>query len=109
MANRRSADDVGKVSRHTGGSMGYEEHRINLVSYERGMTERYGEDMNQHPRDDVDVWMRTQEGRGRGSRIYGIGNFDLHFLVTGSTSSQTGSFTTSSDYEWSQERVCYDR
>ena len=69
------------------------------------MIERHGEDLTQHPVGDVDVWLDSQRGRGgrRGRHIYGIGCSDLHFVVTGTSSS--GNASTSAEYEQSRRRV----
>ncbi|KAL4578286.1 hypothetical protein LXL04_014407 [Taraxacum kok-saghyz] len=152
-ANRMSGDSAGKP-RHTGGSMGYDEHRIRLekqlnrpimfhelflhthltkkgkkmfwagdydtieglefctstsreayAAYARAMIEKFGRDLTQHPVGDVDVWLDAQRKRGKrkGSRIYGVGCSDPHFVITGTSSS--GNAPTFAEFEQSQRRV----
>ncbi|KAF5788906.1 putative transposase, Ptta/En/Spm, plant [Helianthus annuus] len=147
--NRKKADSDGVISRHTGGSRGYDEHRIILErtlgrsptikelflathltkeskkkfwagmydeslegadfctelskkvyeAYTRYMIEKYGEDITQHPVGDADLWERAQ-----GGNRFGIGSLDLSFVVTGTTSSSSGS-ASYADYQLSREEV----
>ncbi|MFS7965753.1 hypothetical protein Hanom_Chr09g00765901 [Helianthus anomalus] len=62
-SNRKKADSDGVISRHTGGSRGYDEHHIILETYASYMIEKYGEDVTQHPVGDADLWERAQRGR----------------------------------------------
>ncbi|KAJ0615597.1 putative transposase, Ptta/En/Spm, plant [Helianthus annuus] len=147
-SNRKKADSDDVISRHTGGSRGYDEHRIILerilgrpptfkelflathltkeskkkfwagmydeslagaefctarskkaYTYARYMIEKYGEDVTQHPVGDADLWERAQGG----SR-FGIGSSDRSFVITGTTSSSSGS-ASYADYQRSQEEV----
>ncbi|MFS7978275.1 hypothetical protein Hanom_Chr10g00913621 [Helianthus anomalus] len=51
-----------------------------------------------------EVWARVQAG-GRRNRVYGVGSSDLHYMVTGTSSSSSGSASSSIDYQRSQEEV----
>ncbi|KAJ0790340.1 hypothetical protein HanPI659440_Chr05g0214351 [Helianthus annuus] len=66
-------------------------------AYTRYMIEKYGEDITQHPVGDADLWERAQ-----GGNRFGIGSLDLSFVVTGTTSSSSGS-ASYADYQLSQE------
>ncbi|CAI9295029.1 unnamed protein product [Lactuca saligna] len=147
-ANRMSGDDTDTVSRHIGGSKGYDQYRLELQKelkhiptflelflithltaeakkkfkakdydtiqelefctpttgaicerYTSTMVEKYGEDLTQHPKGDVDLWVQAQEGRGKCRRIYVVGSSDLHFVGMGTSSN--GNKPTSSEYQQS--------
>ncbi|KAJ0622483.1 putative transposase, Ptta/En/Spm, plant [Helianthus annuus] len=147
-SNRKKADSDDVISQHTGGSRGYDEHRITLertlgrpptfkelflathltkeskknfwagmydeslevaefctarskkaYTYARYMIEKYGEDVTQHSVGDADLWERAQGG----SR-FGIRSSDRSFVITGTTSSSSGS-ASYADYQRSQEEV----
>ncbi|KAL8216849.1 hypothetical protein R6Q57_023686 [Mikania cordata] len=55
--NCASSDNNGITSRHTGRSIGFDEHRINMEAYLSAMIEMYGPGFTH---DNVDVWERVQ-------------------------------------------------
>ncbi|KAD4585597.1 hypothetical protein E3N88_23198 [Mikania micrantha] len=59
--NRSKTDRGGKTSRHTGGSIGYDEHRLRLAKYLQQMTKVYGLNFTQ---DDARVWARLHGNGG---------------------------------------------
>ncbi|CAI9284878.1 unnamed protein product [Lactuca saligna] len=88
--NRKVADANGSTARHTAGSIGFDEHRNNLEVYLHEMVKKYGEDSSNH-KDDAEVWEETQlrrKGKKKGD-IYGIGASDIHFVISGTSSSQS--------------------
>ncbi|KAL8249149.1 hypothetical protein R6Q59_006017 [Mikania micrantha] len=85
--NRSKTDRGGKTSRHTGGSIGYDERRLRLAEYLQEMRKEYGLNFVQ---DDARVWERLR-GNGGPKRVFGIGLSDLDFVVTGTSSSSYGS------------------
>ncbi|KAL8249718.1 hypothetical protein R6Q59_006586 [Mikania micrantha] len=156
-SNRASTDSSGLTSRHTGGSIGFDEHRINMKkklgkdpcflqlflnthltmkskaklldedfdlhnlvdmefctqrskeSYEAylsAMTDMYGPDFTE---DNADVWERVQAkdptSRYSNQRVYGIGDSDINFVVTGAPSSSRGVPQSYAEYRQSQEKV----
>ncbi|XP_021992924.1 uncharacterized protein LOC110889668 isoform X3 [Helianthus annuus] len=155
-SNRKSGDiNCGRASsRHTGGSMGFDERRDNWKrTYDRepswkeiflqthltkkckevlrkrdisiydmknlefctdesreayggyleAMHDLHGSDFTEVP-DDPGVWARVQAG-GRRIRVYGVGSLDLHYMVTGTSSSSSGCASSSIDYQRSQEEA----
>ncbi|KAL8224245.1 hypothetical protein R6Q57_019720 [Mikania cordata] len=100
--NRMKVDSSGSISRHTGGSVGYDEHRIRLESYSIYMVEKYGEDETQHPIGDIDLWERSQ---GEKKQSFGIGSSDRHFILTGTPSSSIGFTPSNVMFEQSQQEV----
>ncbi|KAL8244578.1 hypothetical protein R6Q59_010836 [Mikania micrantha] len=90
-SNHASTDSSGFASRHTGGSIGFDEHRINMEAYLRAMTYMYGPNFTE---DNTNVWERVQAkdptSRYSNQRVYGIGDSDINFIVTGAPSSSCG-------------------
>ncbi|KAD4982748.1 hypothetical protein E3N88_19419 [Mikania micrantha] len=99
--NRMKVDSSGAISRHTGGSVGCDEHRILLESYSFYLVEKYGEDETQHPIGDIDLWERSQ---GEKKQSFGIGSSDRHFILTGTPSSSMGSTPSNVMFEQSQQK-----
>ncbi|KAD5803399.1 hypothetical protein E3N88_14759 [Mikania micrantha] len=155
--NRASSDSNGITSCHTGGSIGFDEHRINMKkklgkdpsflqvfldthltteskaklwagkldlhdsiqmdfcterskeayeAYLSAMIEMYGPDFTQ---DNVDVWERVQAkdptSRHTSHRVYGSGDSDINFVVTGAPSSSCGVTPSYVEYRQSQEKT----
>ncbi|XP_035832045.1 uncharacterized protein LOC118481057 [Helianthus annuus] len=86
--NRNSKGSGEGISRHTGGSIGFDEHRIRLLRYRSDMIKLHGSDLNQHP-DDLDVWARVA-GDKKG-RMFGVGSSDPNFVITRKLSTSTES------------------
>ncbi|KAD3066645.1 hypothetical protein E3N88_34525 [Mikania micrantha] len=104
--NRASSDNNGITSRHTSGSIGFDEHRINMEAYLSAMIEMYVPGFTQ---DNVDVWEHVQ-ARDSTSRhtsrwVYGIGDSDISFVVTRAPSSSCGVTPSYVEYRQSQEKV----
>ncbi|KAD4889362.1 hypothetical protein E3N88_21435 [Mikania micrantha] len=109
-SNRASTDSSGLTSRHTGGSIGFDEHRINMEAYLSAMTDMYGPDFTE---DNADVRERVRErvqakdptSRYSNQRVYGIGDSDINFVVTGAPSSSRGVPQSYAEHRQSQENV----
>ncbi|CAI9275766.1 unnamed protein product [Lactuca saligna] len=88
--NCKAANANGFTARHIAGSIGFDEHCKHLEAYLQGLVKKYGEDPSNH-KDDTGVWEETQikrKGKKKGD-IYGIGASYIHFLVSGSPSSES--------------------
>ncbi|CAI9269677.1 unnamed protein product [Lactuca saligna] len=104
--NRRVADANGSTARHTAGSIGFDEHRNNLEAYLHGMVKKYEEDSSNH-KDDAAVWEETQfrrTGKKNGD-ICGIGASDIHFVISGTPSSQSTQSTQSDSTQQQVDRL----
>ncbi|KAL8211143.1 hypothetical protein R6Q57_005580 [Mikania cordata] len=99
--NRMKVDSSGAISRHTGGSVGYVEHRIRLESYSFYMVEKYSEDETQHPIGDIDLWERSQGEK----KSFGIGSSNRHFILTRTPSSSIESTPSNVMFEQSQQEA----
>ncbi|KAJ0718592.1 hypothetical protein HanOQP8_Chr08g0279891 [Helianthus annuus] len=155
-SNRNNADINDRSSRHTGGSMGFDEHRENwrrtygreptwkelflqthltkeckeklrkgeisiydmknlkfctnqskevYGGYLEAMHDIHGSDLTDCP-DDPEVWARVQAGGHRTTRVFGVGSSDLHYMVSGTSSSSSGCAPSSSvEYQRSIEEA----
>ncbi|CAH1435892.1 unnamed protein product [Lactuca virosa] len=77
-----------------------------VESYNKALSEKYGDDPTQHNVNDPELWTQTQLLRKGGKQkgpIYGARYSDLHFLMTGSYSYESTS--ASADFAKSQQDV----
>ncbi|KAJ0700748.1 hypothetical protein HanOQP8_Chr10g0371651 [Helianthus annuus] len=103
-SNSKSGDINGRSSRHTGGSMGFDEHRENWRGYLEAMHELHGLDLTDCP-DDPEVWARVQPEGHRTTRPFGVDSSDLHYMMSGTSSSSSGCAPSSIEYQRSLEEV----
>ncbi|CAI9281192.1 unnamed protein product [Lactuca saligna] len=69
-------------------------------TYHNAMKDKYGDDLSLHPLGDVGLWEQCAGGRKKG-RVFGVGNSDPSFAVTGTPN--CGMF--SMDYARSQQEI----
>ncbi|MFS7927369.1 hypothetical protein Hanom_Chr04g00308281 [Helianthus anomalus] len=67
------------------------------------MLDLHGSDFTEVP-DDPEVWARVQAG-GRRNRVFGVGSSNLHYMVTGTSSSSSKCASSSINYQRSQEEA----
>ncbi|KAD4585539.1 hypothetical protein E3N88_23140 [Mikania micrantha] len=120
--NRMKVDSSGSISRHTGGSFGYDEHRIRL-EIKLGKKPTFKQlFLHTHLKKEskAKYWVvyyddnpkgmefctnRSKEAYGEKKQSFGIGSSDHHFILTGIPSSSIGSTPSNVMFEQSQQEV----